>query len=165
METNMTDQVDALDALCVWEEILENPQKYPGVENYRANHGVCETRDRVIEMTRVISAAWEAALERGYEGPFDLEFVPLALRYGSNATNPHAPSIECPTLGMLPVYQNDPEMLGKYLTLLQETELKHKLVARVLNDLADGEYINCTPDTVFWTPERIDSLYNHEETK
>lgn len=161
----MTAQVDAAAALCVWEEMIENPERYPGVENYRDNHGVCETRDRVIEMSRVISEAWEAALERGYEGPFDFKFVPLALQYGSNATNPHAPSIEYPTLGMLPVYQKDPVMLGHYLTLLQKTELKHKLVVLALECLTDGENINCTPNTVVWTPERIDSLYNHEVTK
>jgi hypothetical protein len=110
-------------------------------------------------------AAWAAASARGYEGSFDFEFVPLALQYGSNAANADAPSIEYPTLGMLPVYQKDPAMLGHYLTLLQKTEIKHKLVAQVLNYLADSENINCTPDTVFWTPERIDSLYNHEVTK
>ncbi len=116
----MTAQVDAVAALCVWEEILEHPKRYPGVENYRANHGVCETRDRIIEMSRVISEAWVAAYARGYEGSFDFDFVPSALQYGSNATNPHAPSIEYPTLGMFPVYQNDPEMLGNCLTSLQK---------------------------------------------
>jgi hypothetical protein len=161
----MTAQLEELAALCIWEEILVNSDSYPGVENYRANHGVCETRDRVIEMAPVIHKAWEAALERGYEGPFDFKFVPLALQYGSNATNPHAPSIEYPTLGMLPVYQKDPAMLGHYLTLLQKTELKHKLVTLALECLADVENINYTPDTVVWTPERIYSLYNHEATK
>jgi hypothetical protein len=161
----MTVQVDTFAALCVWEEILENPERYPGVENYRANHGVCETRDRVIEMSQIISAAWEAAFERGYEGPFDFEFVPLALKYGSNAANADAPSIEYPTLGMLSLYQKNPAMLGHYLTLLWKADLKYKLVTQVLTDLADGEYINCTPDTVFWTPERIESQYNHEVTK
>jgi hypothetical protein len=161
----MTDQVEAFDALCVWEEILQNPDEYPGVENYRANHGGRETRDRVIEMSQIISAAWAAALERGYEGPFDFEFVPLALKYGSNATNADAPSIEYPTLGVLPVYQKNPAMLGHYLTLLRKADLKYKLVTQVLTDLADGENINCTPDTVFWTPERIESQYNHEATK
>ena len=154
----MTEQVCALDALCVWEEILENPERYPGVENYRSDHGVCETRDRVIEMTRVISEAWAAASACGYEGSFDFEFVPLALQYGSSAANADALSIEYPTLGMLPLYQKDPAMLGHYLTLLQKTELKHKLVVRALDYLADAGNINCTPDTVFWTPERIDSL-------
>ncbi len=161
----MTVQVDATAALCVWEEILEHPERYPGVENYRANHGVCETRDRVIEMSRVISEAWAAASERGYEGSFDFEFVPLALHYGSNATNPHAPSIEYPTLGVLPVYQKNPAMLGYYLTLLQKTELKHKLVVRVLERLADDENINCIVYDAVWTLERIESLYNHEVTK
>ena len=156
----MTDQADTFVALCVWEEILENPERYPGVENYRANHGVCETRERVIEMSQIISVAWEAALERGYEAPFDFKFVPLALQYGSNATNTDAPSIEYPTLGMLPVYQKNPAMLGCYLTLLINTELKHKLVTQALTDLTDGEHINCTPVAVHWTPERIDSLYN-----
>ncbi len=161
----MNVQYETLAALCVWEEILENPERYPGVENYRATHGVFETRDRVIEMALVILKAWEEAVERGYERPFDFEFIPLALRYGSNATNPHTTSIEYPTLGMLPVYHNSPEVLGRYLTVLQKTELKHKLVVHTLECLADGENINGTPDTVFWTPERIDSLYNHEATK
>jgi hypothetical protein len=165
METTMTEQVRALAALCVWEEIIENPESYPGVENYRANHGVCETRDRVIEMARVISEAWAAALARGYDDPFDFEFVPLALRYGSSAANADAPSIEYPKLGMLPVYQKDPAMLGHYLTLLQKAERKRKLVDHVLHVLADAENINFTPADVFWTPERIDSLYNHEVTK
>jgi hypothetical protein len=66
---------------------------------------------------------------------------------------------------MLPVYQKDPAMLGNYLTLLLKADLKYKLVTQVLTDLADIENINCTPDTVFWTPERIDAVYNHEVTK
>jgi hypothetical protein len=142
----MTVQLDAFAALCVWEEMLENPDKYPGVENYRANHGVCETRDRVIEMARVISEAWAAALARGYEGAFDFEFVPLALEYGSNATKPND---ECPTLGMLPVYQKHPKILGHYLALLERAEDKRRVVLKALNALADVENSNHTPDDVF----------------
>ena len=154
----MTVQVDAFIALCVWEEILENPERYPGVENYRANHGVCETRDRVIEMTRVISEAWVAAKVFGYDSAFDYEFVPMALEYGSNAANADAPSIEYPTLGMLPVYQKDPAMLGQYIAMLMKADEERRILLQALKALKVG-------DQTHWTPERIDSRYNHEVTK
>lgn len=161
----MTVQVDAFIALCVWEEMLENSNSYPGVTNYITNHGLCETRQRVIEMALVISEVWVEAQAFGYDSPFDFEFVPLALKYGSNAANPHAPSIEYPTLGMLPIYRNDPAMLGHYLTLLQKVEHQRRIVTQVMNHLADTDNINCTRDDVFWTPERINSLYNHGAAK
>ena len=149
----MTEQVRALDALCVWEEILENPESYPGVENYRANHGVCETRNRVIEMSQIISAAWEAAKVFGYDSSFDFEFVPMALEYGSNARNR-----DIETLGMLEIYQNDPALLGQYIAMFMEADEAKRIILQALKEF------KATAQT-HWTPERIKSLYNHEVTK
>ena len=89
------DQSQVLNALCLWEELLENESDYPGYARYRADNGVCECRDRVINLVKPAEHICEAAVSNGFDGPFDWEFVPLFLKHCTKCSDPSGDSMEC----------------------------------------------------------------------
>lgn len=73
MATSCTDIAET--AMCLWEYFLEDEPKNYVV--YRETFGVVETRMRVLSWAEACDAAWKHAVEtRGYDGPFDWDFVP-----------------------------------------------------------------------------------------
>jgi hypothetical protein len=82
------DHSSAWTALCIWEWLLTYEKEYPGYESYREGSGVMETRDRVLEMAIALDQVWpvfQDLTDDNYDGAFDFEFVPMFLKFCTNA--------------------------------------------------------------------------------
>jgi hypothetical protein len=74
---------DALAAMAIWECMLEWHQKpylYQLMSEAWKAHGTCEMRDLALSMGKHVNDAWQIANRKGFEAPFDWEFVPVALK-------------------------------------------------------------------------------------
>ena len=73
---------EALAAMSLWEDLVikDRPTTngHIAYHAYRTEHGVAQTRDRVLEMAVQCEAAWEfSASDLGFGAAYDWEFVPL----------------------------------------------------------------------------------------
>ena len=134
------DYTITFNAMCLWEELLENPETYPCVEAMRSNVGVCEVRDRVITLAHTAETVWGFAREKGYDSPFDFEFVPLFLKFCTNATSKDADDLQS--------YSMNPEMAGELIAMMDEGERLVGITRQAMQEIA-------LKGSTVWTPEKI----------
>lgn len=75
---------DVVTAMCIWEEIQDRIRRSkPGDRWWRLMDncgGACATRDWVVdELLLAVNVGYELASSRGFDEPFDWEFVPRFL--------------------------------------------------------------------------------------
>ncbi len=66
----------AVDAMCVWEWVLENKSSNKWLLQSFEIDGYVEIRWKMLEIVRAVREVWPKAVEAGYEDCFDWEFVP-----------------------------------------------------------------------------------------
>lgn len=66
----------AVDAMCVWEWVLENRDEIPALKEQFEQLGTCQMRERSVSIVPELREAFEVAKKNGYEDCFDWEFVP-----------------------------------------------------------------------------------------
>jgi hypothetical protein len=77
---------DALSAMAIWECMLTWQQNRMFAADHRDmasvwnSEGACGMRDIAIGMAKHVNDAWEIANRKGFDAPFDWEFVPVALK-------------------------------------------------------------------------------------
>jgi hypothetical protein len=79
MNNHITNE-QAIDALCIWEEVLHRCQQDDDtLYNWIcAPEGAYQGRQNALELAPLLAAAWQQVQDR-FDITFDWEFVPLAL--------------------------------------------------------------------------------------
>jgi hypothetical protein len=73
---------DALAAMAIWECMLQwqsSPRTHPGMCRVWYSEGACGMRDIALSIGKHVNDAWQIANRKGFDSPFDWEFVPAAL--------------------------------------------------------------------------------------
>jgi hypothetical protein len=74
---------DALSAMAIWECMLiwqQDQMLAKDMATVWHSEGACGMRDIALSMAKHVNDAWQIANGKGFDAPFDWEFVPVALR-------------------------------------------------------------------------------------
>lgn len=66
-------------AMCLWEEVMFDTDKYPFIDAYREGSGINATRELILNLVEKCDEAWLVAAAHGYDLAFDWDFVPMFL--------------------------------------------------------------------------------------
>jgi hypothetical protein len=137
----------AFNALCILEVLEMEEGSYPRFEQYREANGIAETRDRIIELARASELVWDSARDFGFDAPYDFEFVPLFLRYCTNAGDLE-PGVN-DTLKITYTETSETiELLGQLLAMEEQADARARLVRQALGEVREK-------GRTVWTPEKI----------